>query len=269
MNLQKFYKNFDLEPDINIEKEKFVQRINQSIFYSLKTNSYPDSYNNIFIDVCYKLGINGREIIDIDNDGNFGSELWIRNLNSITKNDFMETLKVLVLLHDSVSLQNKSKVSTAIELSLCQAVEDLGVRWKDGMFYPSGAKELDEKLINDNLEWLELYPSVKSLFSTALGHFNSSLINNSARKDAITNAYTAIESLTQTLLSNKKNFEKNSDDLVKKLKLPNEYKNIIYYYKQIAHGYSSRHAGSDLEHNESEAFIYLTGILIRLIINKS
>jgi hypothetical protein len=86
---------------------------------------------------------------------------------------------------------------------------------------------------------------------------------------AITNAYSAIEGLTRVILGNEKNFENNSNTLVDFLELPGEYKNIVHYYKQIAHNYSSRHAGEEFSHAETEAFVYLTGLLMRLISEKA
>ena len=164
MSLQTFYKNFGLEPDINIEKGKFVQRINQTIFYTVQRNSYMHNYENIFMDVCYQLGINGRKMVENLNRNNYGSSVWVPGLEKITNGDFIETLKVLVLLYNSVSDEYKQKVSLAVELAFSQSVVDLGIRWKDGMFYPSGAKELDDKLINDNLDWLEKYPETKMYY---------------------------------------------------------------------------------------------------------
>lgn len=269
MSLKNLYKQFGVSPNIDKEKQLFVQRINTTIFTTLKQSAYPDDYEHLFRDVCYQLGLNGNDIISHANRNNYGHSLFIPSFRKLTADDFFETLKILVVLYNATAKENQEKVAFAIELALAHAAIDLGIRWKDGMFYPSGAKELDEKLLDDSLEWLNEYPEVKEQFKTALDHFGQSIQDESSRKDAITNAYTSIEKLTQILLQNGKNFEKNSNDLVNKLQLPSEYKNIIHYYKQIAHEYSSRHAGSSISHDEAEAFIYLTGILVRLMTNKT
>jgi hypothetical protein len=215
------------------------------------------------------MGINADDLISEANSFNYGSSRIIPRLRELTHDDFMETLKVLMSLYDVLRPENLEKLNGSIELALANAATDLGVRWKDGVFYPSGAKELDEKLINDNLDFLRAWPEVRAQFSTALTHFRNSLENVAARKDAITNAYSAIERLTRAVLGNDKNFENNSNALVDFLELPGEYKNIVHYYKQIAHQYSSRHAGSEFSHAETEAFIYLTGLLMRLIAEKA
>lgn len=166
---------------------------------------------------------------------------------SVTTNNFNDRMEKIMLLSET----------------------DIGIFWKDGKFYASGASELDEALIKDQLEWLDNYPKVKEQFTITLEHYQKSSQKTSAGKDTITNAYTSIEMLSQHLLGNKKNFEKNSDELVNKLELPKEYKNVIYWYKQIAHEYASRHAGSNPNHNEVEMFFYFTGLLIRLMIQST
>ncbi len=267
MSLSEFNKTFGITEDIEKEKIRFVQRINQTIFQDIHKNpEYPDQYESIFRMVCYGLGLNAGELISSANDTNYGYNTFIPNLKELTRNDFMETLKILHLVYMVLkSTNNKKMVDEWIETALAASTTDLGIRWKDGMFYPSGAKELDEKLIDDNLDWLNKFPEVKKQFSTALQHFKTSLSNTAARKDAITNSYSSMERLAQNILSNNENFKTNSNTLVTYLNLPKEYANILHYYKQIAHEYSSRHAGSECNHNETEAFIYLTGLLMRLM----
>jgi hypothetical protein len=205
----------------------------------------------------------------VANRSYFSYTRQIPPLRALSHDDFMETLKVLVILHDILRPENVTSLNRSIELALVNAATDLEVRWKDGLFYPSGAKELDEKLISDNLDFIKAWPEVRAQFSTALAHFRNSLHDAAARKDAITNAYSSIERLAALVLGNDKNFENNSNALVDFLELPSEYKNIVHYYKQIAHQYSSRHAGSEFAHAETEAFIYLTGLLMRLTAEKS
>ena len=268
MSLKKFNDLFGIKEDIAVEKARFVERINQTIFYTLQSDAFPDNYENVFRDVCYQAGLNGRKIIDDLNYNSYGGT-YIPSLEHITSSDFLQTLKILVILYNSLNSKNIIRLNRSIELALSMATIDLGVRWKDGLFYPSGAKELDDKLINENLDWLSSFSEAKNFFQTSLNHFNKSLTSESARKDAVTNAYSSMEALEKKILNNSKNFDVNSNELVELIKLPTEYKNIVHYYKQIAHSYSSRHAGSEFSHEEAEAFIYLTGILMRLLSSKS
>lgn len=209
---------------------------------------------------------------------------YIFDLKRINSYDFFKTLNLIEkcylfikggglrsvdrrFLVDYSKIVNLKNFDQRIEDILLHS--DVKIFWKEGKFYKAGAEELDEALIKDNLEWLSDFPEVKLQYNNTLDHFKESIENISARKDAITNAYSSIEKLTQKILNNKKNFDKNSGELVDYLKLPAEYKNIVHYYKQIANQYSSRHAGSEFSHAETEAFIYMTGLFMRLIIQKS
>jgi len=252
MSLKEFDSLFGTTETLDEAKSSFVQRINSTVFAPLKRGHFRNRYEDTFRAICYSWGVNADDLLSEVNHNNFGS-LIVPSPRKLTLDEFV------------IDPSIRGQLNAIIEMALGASSVDLGVRWTDGMFYPSGAKELDEKLVSDNLQWLAKFPDAKKFFSTSLGHFNESLENPSARKDAITNAYTAIEEITKKVLDNKNNFEKNSNSLVERLELVDEYKNIVHYYKQIAHQYSSRHAGSEITHIEAEAFIYLTGILLRLI----
>jgi hypothetical protein len=266
MTLRTFNRIFGIEADLAAEKRRFVERINQTVFTILYNEPpFPDSYEDLFRGVCYHLGIDAGRLIAATPQQTYGP-LQVPPPWSLTHDDFMETLKVLVMMYEVVrSPEGASIIDKCIRAGLTMTTTDLGVRWAVGMFYPSGAKELDEKLIGDNLDWLSGRPDVRSQFARALEHFSHSYSDPSARKDAITNAFSAIERLAREALGNNKVFDNNSDALVEFLELPKEYRNIFFYYRRIAHGYSSRHAGTQCSHLETETFIYLTGLLMRLI----
>ena len=50
---------------------------------------------------------------------------------------------------------------------------DLGIQWRDGAFWRSGAKLLDEALVNENFRWLSdpKYSTVVAPFEKRLHHF--------------------------------------------------------------------------------------------------
>ncbi len=269
MTLREFNSRFGLEEEPWIERIRFVTRINTTVFEQILAHSaYPDDYGMLFKSVCYELGEDPNFVIK--RSAPLYADLTPPSLRALTNDDFVETLKVLELLRKCLHAPRlKNMVDRGTELALATAATDIGVRWRDGMFYPSGAKELDEKLIGDNLEWLQSFLTVRSSFKTALKHFSDSLNDANARKDAVTNAYAAIEGLSRAVLANKKNFDDNKNDLVKFLMLPKEYAHILHYYKVIANEYSSRHAGSEFGHAEVEGFIYLTGVIMRLVCQKA
>ncbi|HEX2792570.1 MAG TPA: hypothetical protein VHO23_02550 [Candidatus Paceibacterota bacterium] len=271
MSLKAFNSAFGIQEDPSIEQGRFVARIHQSVFYLLEDIRYPSGmYEGIFRHVCYGLGVDPNPLIAEANRHNYaGMHKFIPNLKELIGNDFIKTLQVLILLREAVKgTEYVESVDRGIEIALASAVTDIGIRYTEGMFFPSGAKELDKILIEDNLVWLKEYETVRIQFAATLEHFKKSLTQESARKDAITNAYSTMEGLARAILGNSKNFDSNSNTVVEHLSLPNEYKNILHYYKEIANQYSSRHAGSSFSHAETEGFIYLTGVLMRLLLQR-
>jgi len=267
-------------PDIEELKIQFVHRVNSHLFGWLENDD--GFWKSDFVPwISLESGEPWNEAFT----QNHYDEYFDLSLKRISGEDFLRTLWLIekcyyfikedklklisrTYIFDGSKIVNLTNFDQRVGDILSHSDSKIGIFWKEGKFYKAGAKELDEALIKDNLEWLNNFPKVKSQYNNALKHFKESLKSVSARKDTITNAYSSIEKLTQTILNNKSSFDKNSDKLVKYLELPKEYRNIIHFYKQIANEYSSRHAGSEFGDIETEAFIYMTGLLMRLIARK-
>lgn len=263
MILKKFNKIFGLRDSLEKERVHFVQRINQTIFKTIKSNPYPDNYEHIFRDVCYLKGLNGDDIINSANGWNYSSSLIVPSFRRITEDDFMETLKILVLLYKSLSGQNLERLNSSIELALSYADTDLGVDWKDGMFYPSGARELDKILIEEAYEWLVDYPDERRDFMAAISHYTKKQYG-----DVISNAYLVVEGLARKILENNKTLNNNREQLIKLLNLSQQWKSLLSNYINYANEFK-RHASDkrgQVNPIEVEGFLYLTGLLTRLII---
>jgi hypothetical protein len=72
---------------------------------------------------------------------------------------------------------------------------DIGYLFSGDTIIKKGAKELDEKLILDNLTWLSKYPTTRQLFETSLKHY--------LKKD-YPDAYASLEGLVKTFLGKDK-----------------------------------------------------------------
>lgn len=280
-----FRKRMGLENiDTDEARKRFLNRIGVSILRWLQDNKGRTFYDENFIWwISEQLGESWGDRVQARESGSgYWSDI---TMETMTNGDFHQTLLVIEKAYQYLienkpghiydrygfnkqdELINPYNFNERMNRIMLLSETDLGVFWKDGKFYLSGAKELDEALIGDTLEWLAKYPEAQKQFSTALGHYKKSIQNIAAGKDAITNSYTSVEVLAKGILRNTRGFGKNSDDLVDKLGLPKEYKNVVHYYKQLANEYGSRHAGSNPIHKEVEAFVYLTGLLLRLMSN--
>jgi len=260
--LKKFNKIFGIQESVEEEKGRFVQRINQTIFKEVEDDH---SYERIFRAICYKLGTNADDRISRANQVHVSVGIIIPSLRSLTGDDFQQALKVLVLLYEFFDNNNEWQkyISDSIEIALRNATIDLGIKWKEGMFYLGGAKILDERIVEDPLDWLEAYPDEKRDFLDALKNYTFK------KYDAVViDCYLVIEGLARRVLKNKRTLENNREELLKKIRLSQEWKAFLSNYINYANEVK-RHAG-DKRHtinpSEVEALLYFTGLMVRLII---
>lgn len=262
--LGRFNEIFGIQDDLLTEQRRFVERINQTALASIEKFQYPISYKLIFEVVCYWLGTNANDRIAKANQGNyFSSETFIPPLRSLTHDEFMETLKVLEFLYKALekSPDSQKTLSRSIENALGYATVDLGVTWNAGMFYPSGAQELDVKLIEEPLKWLQDFPNEKADYLKSIkGYANKQL------DVVIINCYIAVEGLARVILENQKTLDNNREGLMKTLGLSQEWKALLSNFITYANEFK-RHA-SENRHNlnpvEVEGFLYMTGVLLRM-----
>jgi len=140
---------------------------------------------------------------------------------------------------------------------------DIGIKWKEGCFYPTGADELDEPLIEDVLTWLNDYPNERTDYRRALECY----FEGQSFGDVIKNCYQAVEGVAREVLGNSKRLDKNKDELLKEVDLSNGWKSILATYIKYAHDF--RHASEkrhEIKKQEAEGYLYMTGLIIRLAI---
>ena len=149
---------------------------------------------------------------------------------------------------------------------------DIGYIFSGDTIIKKGARELDEKLILDNLTWLSNYPTIKQSYETSLKQY---LEKN--YPDAITNAYSSLEGLVKTFLNTNKQLDNDDTrkNLINKLGLEGDWGQLLYHFSKLAHDFSSRHGkketGEKLELAVElvEFYIYITGTFMRLILTLS
>jgi len=208
--------------------------------------------------VCFELGVNAND---------FQQNIsW--PITTLTGDDFNKTLQVLCILYvyleglpDSETRQKGLSDSIELVLSLCSC--DIGIRWKEGFFYPAGAEELDKPLIEETLTWLKAYPNERKDYRKALEYY----LEEKSLDDVIKNCYSAVEGVTRKVLGNDKTLDNNKNELLRKMNLSDGWNSMLANYINYAHNY--RHADEkrhEITKQETEGYLYLTGLIIRLII---
>jgi hypothetical protein len=272
---KRFNSIFGLRDTIEQERKRFVNRINLVIFHEIesreagnvqKYGSATNEYSQLFNAICFELGV---EVDNIPRNfgmyGGYGGH-FITPIRTLTKDVFEQTLLVLCILYKCLKDLPVSKqewLSQQIQESLSRCTCEIGISWKEGIFYPVGAEELDRPLIEETLTWLNNYPDEKKDYQKALEYY----MRNGSLPDVINSCYSALEGISRKLLGNNKTLDNNKDELLRKISLSNGWKPIIAQYVTYAHDF--RHA-SDKRHQitkqETEAYLYMTGLIIRLLI---
>jgi hypothetical protein len=189
------------------------------------------------------------------------------------ENNFVEFIKFLQVLFwldfdSEVKEELYLGFKDDFELSLLD-IQIKRIKRDNIIFYPKGSKLLDEKVVNDVLDWLILYPNVQKSFKSALEKYQNKIY----QRNIIDDLRLSLELLLKKILNNKERLEKQKtflSEYMKKKNVPKELNNmygqLIYYYI----GYQNKYAKHDdkvdkVDSSEIEFVIYLTGTFIRFL----
>jgi len=193
-----------------------------------------------------------------------------QNIRMYTMDDFYNTLQALEVVYDLSDHHNKREFGLTVGRILHESEINLGIRWENSRFIPSGAKLLDKELVNESLRWLsdKKYESVLDPFSKGLEHFVHVGKRPELLLDVITDMYEALEALAKIVTGKDKDLSANAELFIKKLGVSESYKKILKDY--ISYANEFRHAQKEGRKRpkasiaEVESFMYLTGVFIRL-----
>lgn len=141
---------------------------------------------------------------------------------------------------------------------------------KDGdkyFIFPGGAKELDDALVSQPLEWLKEYPKTYKTYIIALKQFAEGIYV----RDVADNLRKTLESFLQEYLGNSKNLETNKNEICRYLGEQNVDPGIVGLFQPLINAYKNIN-DRIAKHNDAvdekllEFLLYQTGILIRMVI---
>jgi len=257
----KFHERFEIPIDYEQAKKRFVHRAYNLIFseFYLILIGFYRGYNQILRAIAYKLGDSHTK----------------NDIEKYVGEDFLLCLQTIEALYEFVNDGFKMDLHNLVLRILQDSELDLGVRWENGQFIKSGAKLLDDELVNKPLHWLKEkhYESVLLPYSKGLEHFLQSEKRPQLLSDVITDMYESLEALAKIVTGREtKDLSANAELFLKAVGASEAYKKILKEY--IAYANIYRHAVADsaqkptLTHAEVESFMYMTGVFIRLVIQK-
>lgn len=134
--------------------------------------------------------------------------------------------------------------------------------------FPKGAKELDDALISEPLEWLSDYPKARGTYVIALKQYSEGVYV----RDVADNLRKALETFLQEFLNNEKNLEKNKVEICKYLGEQGVDVGVTSLFQPLINTYKNLN-DRIVKHNDAiddkllEFLLYQTGVLIRMIIS--
>lgn len=175
---------------------------------------------------------------------------WMDTLDWNMTYDFLEDIKEAVAI-------------SGVPLEIVDTNEDV-------LFYPAGAKLLDEKLVNDNLIWLGSHPNSYQLFKDAL----LAIGIKGKERYVVDNLRLSLELLLKAVLSNNKSLENQKSELGLFFKgkststeISNLYMQVLDYFNKYQND-KAKHANI-VRKDEVEFILYLTGNLMRFLLSRN
>lgn len=266
------YQRFNIEIGLEEAQSRFVNRVYNNIF-----NIYLDYYKKNH-DALYKW-----ILLNVANK--LGDKFAEGGIGYYVKNDSIKCLLALEAIYNALgeietltnggdTPENAREVfSRILQNTISESEVDIGISWTDGIFTRTGAKYLDEGLVNEPLQWLSdpKYQNVLKPFQKGLQHYMESTKRPELLEDTVIAMYEALEALAKIVTRRPgKDLSANRELFVKKLGLNDYYKKMLDAY--IAYACEYRHAveeGKDRpipSSKEVEAFVYTTGLFIRLAV---
>jgi len=134
------------------------------------------------------------------------------------------------------------------------------------VFYPSGAEELDETLVEDILKWLSDIPTAQQAFIAALKMYSTSSISK-----CLDELRKSFEFTLRAIFKNKKSLENQSNEirnLFSEKGVDPQIRNIftkIYNFYIIYQNENVKH-GEGAKYYDIEFILYQTGSMIRFLL---
>lgn len=160
---------------------------------------------------------------------------------------------------------------------LCTALQESQIPYdmlqdKDGVFvFPKGAKELDNALVSEPLEWLKAYPKSHQAFIKALKQYAEATPENAS--DVADKFRKALETFVQEFFGGARSLEKYITDhtyeqYLNQRGVPadmrDEFKNTVNAYAKFINNNAKHHDKTQL--NVLEYLLYQTGNIVRFLI---
>ena len=255
------------------EKETYFRHCIFNHLYSIAENNDTEYHDDDLLDFCCNVGIEKSEV------PYYGSVLFtVFDILRETKS-LMDFLSYYIFFVQSIPSENDVKVNLAGKKVYYNLLREMLNKAhipfeiyedKDGMFFfPRGAKELDDALVSEPLDWLSEYPKTRKEWIEALKDYSN--LSDTNASDVADKFRKALERFFQEFFSSSKSLENMKSEYgtyMKEKGVPPEVSNnletLLQSYTNFMNGYAKHHDKTDK--NVLEYIMYQTGNIIRLLI---
>ena len=189
------------------------------------------------------------------------------------QNNFKDFLAALIVFANSYSgkATTKKSVITAIKRGLEESnIQFDIIKDRDGVFiFPKGAKELDDKLVTEPLQWLTEYPKTRTAWIKALKAYADATDENAS--DCADLFRKALEQFFREFFGGKKSLENYKSEYGNFMEhhgipaeLSNSFEKVLNQYTTYMNNYAKH--GNGTSKIALEYIMYQTGSLIRFLI---
>lgn len=183
--------------------------------------------------------------------------------------DFLSCIIALINTYGGKKSDKKILLS-ATEKALLEAHISYEIYEENGDYFifPKGARELDDALVSEPLEWLKEYPGAHRTYVVALKQYSEGIYI----RDVADNLRKALETFLQEFLGNTKNLETNKNEICKYLGENGVDSGISGLFQPLINAYKNIN-DRVAKHNDAidakllEFLLYQTGVLIRMVIS--
>lgn len=191
-------------------------------------------------------------------------------------NSLNEFLSYYVALVNSVKTEKYSEAAwkrANFSNLLCNMLDESHIPFDlledegEYFIFPKGAKELDDALVSEPLEWLKEYPQAHKTYCIALKQYSEGIYI----RDVADNLRKTLEAFLQEFLGNTKNLETNKNEICKYLGEQSVDAGISGLFQPLINSYKNIN-DRIAKHNDAvdekllEFLLYQTGVLIRMVI---
>jgi len=261
-----FHKRFNIDVKLEGAQRRFIERVRIATRIALDELDNTVWLDRVLETACFRIGTRPSSVHYLTR--------FMEHWDDVVGEDFTQCLRMTEAVHGAILGINKDTLAKALSDGIATALRmsevDLEIEWNGRIFTRKGAKLLDDRLINDPLHWLRdaKYENVLKPFEKGLKHWMEANKDRERYGDVVTDMFEALEALAKIVTGRDNDFSGNREKLASELSLPEQYKRMLKEYESFANEY--RHAarpGKPRKYppeRDTEAFMYMTGLFIRL-----